>query len=151
MEVLPRNVVGPNYIQVNSIINPDQLKNVNLPNLPHPIFFGAQFAGTQFADKSVRGPNENINHLQIGIALDFVRYLILLGKVYMKLTTTLFSVRWLYLEMIWILMYQVYNTVATDEEKMRVLLYSQKSLRRIRPLLWSLSTTLRHPVSLEAQ
>ena len=31
-------------------------KNVNLPNLPHPIFFGAQFAGTQFADKSVRGP-----------------------------------------------------------------------------------------------
>ena len=24
--------------------------------MPHPIFFGAQFAGTQFADKSVRGP-----------------------------------------------------------------------------------------------
>ena len=43
-------------------------------------------------------------------------------------------------------MYQVYNTVATDDEKMRVLLYSQKSLRRIRPLLWSLSTTLKQPV-----
>ena len=47
-------------------------------------------------------------------------------------------------------MYQVYNTVATDDEKMRVLLYSQKSLRRIRPLLWNLSTTLRHPVSPES-
>ena len=37
------------------------------------------------------------------------------------------------------------------EDAEYLLLYSQKSLRRIRPLLWkSLSTTLRHPVSPES-
>ena len=83
-------------------------KYVNLPNLPN--FFGAQFAGaqfaetqfagTQFADKSVRGPicrdpNENINYLQMGIhstRFCTVQYSIFVGKVYVKLMTTFFSV-----------------------------------------------------------